>query len=58
MPWSSKQHRLFEAAAHSPSVAKKVGIPQAKASKMAAEGIKGEPQPKPTPEALANALKK
>ncbi len=40
MPWSPKQHRLFEAAAHSPSVAKRVGIPQAKASEMASEGIK------------------
>jgi len=40
MPWTPKQHRLFEAAAHNPSVAKRVGIPQATASKMAAEGIK------------------
>ena len=40
MPWTAKQHRLFEAAAHDPKVAKKVGIPQAKAKKMAHEGIK------------------
>jgi len=40
MPWSPKQHRLFEAAAHSPAVAKRVGIPVAKASQMAGEGIK------------------
>jgi hypothetical protein len=31
---------LFEAAAHDPSVAKKVGIPQSKAKKMAHEGVK------------------
>jgi len=40
MPWSPKQHRLFEAAAHNPAVAKRVGIPQAKAAEMASEGIK------------------
>lgn len=40
MPWTSAQHRLFEAAAHDPSVAKRVGIPQGKASQMASEGIK------------------
>lgn len=40
MPWSPKQHRLFEAAAHNPSVAARVGIPQAKAAEMAHEGIK------------------
>jgi len=40
MPWSPKQHRLFEAAAHSPAVAKRVGIPVAKAQGMASEGIK------------------
>lgn len=40
MPYTLKQHRLFEAAAHNPSVAKRVGIPQAKAAQMASEGIK------------------
>lgn len=40
MPWSAKQHRLFEAAAHNPAVAQKVGIPQGKAAQMASEGIK------------------
>jgi len=40
MPWSPKQHRLFEAAAHDPSIAKRVGIPQGKAREMASEGIK------------------
>ncbi len=40
MPWTPKQHRLFEAAAHNPEVAAKYGIPQQKASQMASEGIK------------------
>lgn len=44
MPWSSAQHKLFEAAAHSPSVAKRVGIPQEKAKMMASEGVKKDPQ--------------
>ncbi len=43
MPWSPAQHRLFEAAAHDPGVAKRTGIPQAKAGQMASEGIKQEP---------------
>lgn len=40
MPWSAKQHRLFEAAAHDPELAKRVGIQIGDAKKMAAEGIK------------------
>lgn len=45
MPWTPKQHRLFEAAAHNPKIAKERGIPQAQAKKMAAEGIKkGSPK--------------
>lgn len=40
MPWSPAQHRLFEAAAHDPAVAKRVGIPQQKAAQMASEGVK------------------
>lgn len=40
MPWTAKQHRLFEAAAHNPAVAKRVGIPQQKAAEMASEGVK------------------
>jgi len=40
MPYTPAQHRLFEAAAHSPAVAKRVGIPQGQASQMASEGIK------------------
>jgi hypothetical protein len=42
LPWTAPQHRLFEAAAHSPAVAKKVGIPQAKAAQMASEGVKAQ----------------
>jgi hypothetical protein len=40
MPWTAKQNRLFQAAAHNPKIAKQVGIPQAKAAEMAAEGVK------------------
>lgn len=40
MPWTEKQHRLFEAAAHNPAIAQKYGIPQQKAATMASEGIK------------------
>lgn len=40
MPWNPAQHRLFEAAAHSPAVAQRVGIPVQTAAKMAGEGIK------------------
>ena len=43
MPWSQKQHNLFQAAAHSPQFAVKVGIPPSKAKQMAAEGIKRGP---------------
>lgn len=46
MPYTSKQHRLFEAAAHDKSVAKHTGIPQATAKKMASEGVKHEAQKK------------
>ena len=44
MPYSSKQHRLFEAAAHDTKIAKKVSIPQATAKKLASEGVKHSPQ--------------
>jgi hypothetical protein len=53
LPWSPAQHRLFEAAAHNPQVAAKVGIPQQKAATMAAEGIKKKPDGK----VLAKALR-
>lgn len=52
MPWTSKQHRLFEAAAHDPNVSKRVGIPQGQAQKMASEGVMTHQQK------LAKALKK
>ena len=51
MPWSSKQHRLFEAAAHSQDVAKRVGIPMEQAKQMASEGVK-----KDKPAKMAKAL--
>lgn len=44
MPWTPVQHRLFEAAAHNPQIAKSKGIPVAKAAKMASEGIKHDPK--------------
>lgn len=44
MPWTPKQHRLFEAAAHNPAIAQKVGIPQDKAKEMASEGVKDKPK--------------
>lgn len=40
MPYTEKQHRLFQAAAHNPAIAKKAGISQADAKKMAGEGVK------------------
>jgi hypothetical protein len=40
VPWTQKQHNLFEAAAHNPAVAKRIGIPQGKAAQMASEGVK------------------
>jgi hypothetical protein len=44
MPYSPSQHRLFEAAAHNPAIAKARGIPQGQAAKMAGEGIKHDPK--------------
>jgi len=44
MPYTAKQHRLFEAAAHNPAIARKSGIPRATAQKMANEGIKDAPK--------------
>lgn len=40
MPYTAKQHKLFQAAAHNPEFAAKVGIPVQEAAKMASEGIK------------------
>lgn len=52
MPWTAAQHRLFQAAAHDPEVAKRMNIPMDKAKQMASEGIK------PSPKKLAEALRK
>jgi hypothetical protein len=43
-PYNPAQHRLFELAAHNPAAAKRVGIPQQTAQKMASEGIKSKNQ--------------
>jgi hypothetical protein len=43
MPYNLQQHKLFEAAAHNPKVAKRVGIPVTTAAKMASEGVKKDP---------------
>lgn len=40
MPWTGKQHRLFEAAAHDPKVAARTGIKRSDARRMAREGVK------------------
>ena len=53
MPWSESQHKLFEAAAHDPKVAKRVGIPVETAAKMAHEGVK---KTKSNPKKMAHAL--
>ena len=50
MPYLPQQHRLFEAAAHSPEVVKRVGIPTQQAAKMASEGVT-------KPKALAKAIR-
>lgn len=43
MPYTESQNKLFRAAEHNPAIAKKVGIPQATAAKMAHEGVKKDP---------------
>ena len=40
MPWTPAQHRLFQAAAHNPAIAKSHGMTTQKASVMASEGVK------------------
>lgn len=42
MPWSTKQHKLFEYVKHNPEAAhaKGIKISQSDASRMASEGIK------------------
>lgn len=44
MPYTEKQNKLFRAAEHNPEIAKKVGLSQEQAAKMAHEGIKHEPK--------------
>lgn len=43
MPYTAKQNRLFQAAAHDPKIAKAHGMSQADAKRMAAEGVKKAP---------------
>ena len=50
MPWTPAQHRLFQAAAHNPKIAKSHGLSQSKAQTMASEGIKQQ--------AMANAIRR
>jgi len=45
MPYTAKQHALFEAAAHNKSVAKAHGMSQADAKRMAGEGVKKKKVP-------------
>lgn len=52
MPWTSAQHRLFQAAAHNQRIAAKHGLSQRQAARMASEGIK------PTAKHYAKALRK
>lgn len=40
MPYLLSQHRLFEAAAHNPEVARRKGIPMQTAARLAGEGVK------------------
>lgn len=56
MPWTSAQHRLFEAAAHSGAVAKSAGIQQQEAATMASEDVKRS-QPN-NGKAMAAAIRK
>ena len=40
MPYTEKQRKLFRAAAHNPKIAKKTGIPPAKAKEMLTHGVR------------------
>ena len=57
MPWSVKQHRLFEAAAHNLEVARRTGIKQTDATRMAHEGIKHEDKHRRRKNMMARALR-
>lgn len=54
MPWNPAQHRLFEAAAHNPAIAKAKGIGQGQAVQMASEGIKQPSKAQAMAKALTN----
>ena len=64
MPYTLKQHKLFNAAAHSKKISADAGIPMTTAKRMASEGIKNKPAMAPapkhhktTPQQLAAALR-
>jgi hypothetical protein len=57
MPWTSAQHRLFMAAAHNPEIARRKGIPQATAARMASEGIKSSVAHETRKKTLVKALR-
>jgi len=40
MPYTEQQHKLFEAAAHDPKIAKEHNLTPAKAGVLAGEGVK------------------
>lgn len=44
MPYSASQNKLFRAAAHDPAIAKKHGLSQHAAAKLASEGVKRAPR--------------
>lgn len=52
MPYTLAQHKLFEAAGHNPQIAQNHGMTQAKALKMAGEGVKQKPSPQQYAKAL------
>lgn len=55
MPYTESQNKLFRAAEHDPKIAKKVGIPQDTAKKLANEGVY-KTTTKKDPKQLAKAL--
>jgi hypothetical protein len=57
MPWTPAQHRLFQAAAHNPEIAKKHNLFQSDAARMASEGIKNVVQNEVRKKSLVKALK-
>jgi hypothetical protein len=55
MPYTESQNKLFRAAEHDPKIAKKVGIPQETAKKLAHEGVY-KTTTKKDPKKMAKAL--